>query len=289
VRILLLGKHGQLGWELQRTLAPLGALTAVDFEDLDLAKPDLLRQKVRELRPETIVNAAAYTDVDKAESESDKALSINSTAPQILAEECKALGSLLVHFSTDYVFDGSKGKPYTEDDPPNPLNVYGVSKLAGERAVQAVDGLHLVLRTAWVYSLRGSGFVTKVLKWVRQHETLRIVDDQISNPTWARMLAEITAQLLSRGVDPLREHRGLYHLAGSGYTSRFEWAQEILKLDPRSEDLKAKEVLRASTFEIPTPARRPTMSALDCQRFVDVFGLRLPQWKDALRLAMEPS
>lgn len=288
MRILLLGKHGQLGWELQRTLAPLGALTAVDYEDFDLASPDLLRQKVRELRPEAIVNAAAYTDVDRAESESDTALAINATAPQILAEEGKTLGSLLIHYSTDYVFDGAKGKPYTEEDPPNPLNVYGVSKLAGERAVQAVDGLHLILRTAWVYSLRGNGFVTKVLKWARQHETLRIVDDQISNPTWARMLAEVTAQLMARGVDPLRERGGLYHLAGGGYASRFEWAQEILKLDPRPEEQKSKEVLRASTFEIPTPARRPTASALDCERFAAAFDLRLPEWKTALRLAMNP-
>lgn len=289
MKILLLGKNGQLGWELQRTLAPLGSITALDFEDLDLANGDLLRQRVLELRPALIVNAAAYTDVDRAESERGKAFAINASAPQILAEQARALGALLIHYSTDYVFDGRKAQPYIESDVPNPLNVYGASKLAGEQAVREVDGAYLILRTAWLYSLRGNGFVTKVLDWARKNETLRIVDDQISNPTWARMLAEVTAQILARGEDYVRAHRGLYHLAGDGRASRLEWAREILKLDPKPEEQTAKDVLRAVTSDIVTPARRPLFSALSSDLWFETFGLRLPDWVDALRLAMAQS
>lgn len=287
MKILLLGKNGQLGWELHRTLASLGPLTALDYADLDFADPQALRAKIRDLAPQIIVNAAAYTNVDKAESESNLAFAVNAAAPGVLAEEAKALGAGLIHYSTDYVFDGRKGQSYLETDAPNPLNVYGSSKLAGERAVQAVDGSYLILRTAWVYSLRGDNFVTKVLAWARRHETLHVVADQVSNPTWSRMLAEVTAQILARGSEIVREHKGLYHLAGGGYASRFEWAQHILELDPRRSQQTVQHVLPALTSEFSTPAQRPLFSALVCDSFMQVFGFTVPAWADALRLAMK--
>lgn len=269
-------------------MAPLGAVTAWDYEDLDVGLPDVLRRRVLELRPDVIVNASAYTDVDGAEQAPARAFGINATAPQILAEQAKSSGALLIHYSTDYVFDGSKGSPYTEQDSPHPLNVYGASKLAGEQAIQDVGGAYLILRTAWLYSMRGSNFISKVLAWARKHEKLRIVDDQVSNPTWARMLAETTTQVLSRGGAFVRERGGIYHLAAEGYASRYEWAQAILKLDPKPDEQKATELLRAVTADIPTPARRPLFSALDCSRFGAAFnGIAMPPWQMQLSLAME--
>ena len=294
MKILLLGKNGQLGWELQRTLAPLGSLVAVDIEELDLQDFAAVRSRIRDLQPGIIVNASAYTAVDKAESEAEKAYDINAKIPGILAEEANTLKAALVHYSTDYVFDGTKGSLYTEEDTPNPLSVYGKSKLAGERAIQEVGVAHLIFRTSWVYahrtsagSIRSDGFVAKVLQWARQNETLRIVDDQIGNPTWARMLAEITAQVLAQGDRSLGERSGLYHLAGSGYASRFEWAQLIMELDPRKHEQITKALLPASTADFPTPAVRPLFSALDCNKFSNSFNLCLPGWQEALRLLMD--
>ncbi len=291
LHLLLLGKFGQLGWELRRALAPLGEVTALDVPEIDLARPDGFLPAARKARPQVIVNATAYTAVDRAESEADLARRINSEAPGLLAELARDIGSALIHYSTDYVFDGEKGAPYVEEDVPNPLGVYGASKLAGEQAIAQVDGAYLTLRTSWVYSLRRDSFVTKVLQWARQQRTLRVVTDQTANPTWARMLAEVTAQLLAHaGADPvgwLRERRGLYHLAGDGYASRFEWARAVLDLDPHKEEQVVETLLPASTVDFPTPARRPLFSALDSSRFTAVFGLRLPPWEDALRLAME--
>lgn len=289
--ILLLGKHGQLGWELRRTLPPLGEVQAVDYEDLDLADADAIRRVVRRVRPHLIVNASAYTAVDRAESEPSLAQAINARAPGILAEEAAALACPLIHFSTDYVFDGSLGRDYIESDPPSPLGVYGQSKLEGERLIQSVGGVYLILRTSWVYSLRRDSFVTKVLAWARQQPSLRLVTDQVGSPTWARMLAEVTAQLLAKaGSRPaawLKERRGLYHLAGSGSASRMEWARAILELDPLREQQVARQLVPALTADFPTPARRPLHSALDCSLFARTFGLRLPPWQAALRLAME--
>ncbi len=292
--ILLLGRSGQLASELARCLPPLslsGEVTAVDYPEIDLAKPDRVREIVRQNKPQIIINATAYTAVDKAESERDLAYTVNATAPGVLAEEAKALGAILIHYSTDYVFDGTKGEPYIEMDVPHPLNVYGSSKLAGEQAVQQVGGDYLILRTAWVYATPpgGNSFVTKVLQWSRRYATLRIVDDQISNPTWARALAEITGQILSAGEDSVRERSGLYHLAGDGYASRFEWAGQILKLDPQPQEQTAKDILPASTSEFPAPAKRPLFSALYCDRFSETFGLRLPDWMKALESAMRPA
>jgi dTDP-4-dehydrorhamnose reductase len=291
IPILLLGKVGQLGWELSRTLPGLGPLVAVDYPEINLAQPESIRPLVRRLRPAVIVNATAYTAVDKAENEIDLAFAINRDAPGVLAEEAKALGAALIHVSTDYVFDGRAQAPYTEADAPNPLNVYGRSKLEGEQAIQAAGGAYLILRTAWVYSTRRGGFVTKVLEWARQQTSLHIVEDQVSNPTWCRALAEATAQLVARGGDQpaawLAERAGLYHLAGDGYASRLEWARQIIALDPHKEEQTVTELLPARSADFPTPAERPLFSALDCSRFTQVFGLRLPPWQEALRLAMD--
>ena len=290
MKIALLGNQGQLGWELRRSLAPLGAVTSLDYEDLDLLDLAAVHRTVREERPDLIVNASAYTDVDKAESEKEKAWTINATIPRILAEEARTLGASLIHYSTDYVFDGTKGGPYHEEDLPNPLNVYGRSKLGGEEAVRAADGAYLVFRTAWVYSTRGNNFISKTLAWARRNETLRIVDDQISNPTWARMLAETTSLLLARGgghpAGWMAERKGIYHLAGDGYASRLEWSKRILELDPNPGEQIVKELLPARSSDFPTPAQRPRFSALSCERFASTFGLRLPPWQEALPLAM---
>ncbi|MBI5839224.1 MAG: dTDP-4-dehydrorhamnose reductase [Chloroflexi bacterium] len=291
MKILLLGKTGQLGWELHRCLLPLGEVQALDYPEMDLANPESLREVIRASAPDIIVNATAYTAVDKAESERDLAFAINAASPKIMAEEAKKIGAALIHFSTDYVFDGTKGTPYVETDAPNPLNMYGKSKLAGEQAIQAVDGNYLILRTAWVYSTRRDSFVTKVLQWARQNEILRIVDDQISNPTWARMLAEVTALLIAKAPGDisawLAGRRGIYHLAGDGFTSRYTWAKEILALDPNSHEQVAKEILPASTTEFPTPSVKPLFSALGCTGFEQTFNLVLPSWQQALHLAMQ--
>lgn len=288
MKMLLLGKNGQLGWELQRCLQPLGEVVAVDYPEIDLRAPDSLRSLIQELNPRILLNATAYTAVDRAETEPDLAMQINAIAPTIMAEVCLARDCILIHYSTDYVFDGMKGSPYTEEDTPHPLNQYGYSKWHGEQAIQEVGGLYLIFRTAWVYSLRGNSFVRKVLQWARQQETLRVVDDQISNPTWARMLAEITALLLARySVDELAERKGLYHLAGDGYCSRYDWGKAILALDPGSADQVARQILPASSADFPTPAQRPLFSALSCERFISAFSLRLPPWKEALKLALQ--
>jgi len=290
MRILLLGNIGQLGWELERTLATVGGVLAFNYPEIDLTQPYGLRDLVRKVEPRIIVNAAAYTAVDQAEREADVAHAINAVAPGIMAEAAREIGAALIHYSTDYVFDGMKGAPYVETDDPNPLGVYGSSKLAGERAIQAVGSAALILRTSWVYSLRRESFVTKVLEWGRRQAVLRIVDDQIGNPTWCRMLAEITAQLIAKaGPDPvgwIGDRRGLYHLAGSGHASRLEWAKEILTLDPKKSEQVVRELLPAKTGDFPTPARRPLFSALNCDLFNKTFGLRLPDWREALKLAM---
>jgi len=298
MKILLLGNAGQLGWELQRTLQPLGNVVSVDYPEVNMADAASIRRTVQEHNPEAIVNATAYTSVDNAESEPDLADAINGTGPGVLAEEARKINAVLVHFSTDYVFDGKKGTPYLETDLPRPLNVYGKSKLAGEQAIQSIDVKYLIFRTAWVYTLRtisGStgreSFVSKVLGWARKNETLRIVNDQISNPTWARMLAETTSLILARaGIDfhPwLSERKGLYHLAGEGFTSRYEWAKEILVLDPYPHEQITKELLPAATADFPTPAKRPLFSAMDCTKFNNTFGLQLPEWTFALALALK--
>lgn len=287
-KILLLGNTGQVGWELNRTLLTLGELTAIDYPEIDMADPDKIRSVVRKFQPNIIVNATAYTDVDKAESEPELAMAINGIGPGILAAEAKRLNAALIHYSTDYVFDGTKGEPYTEEDEPNPINVYGETKLAGERAIQAVGGAFLIFRTSWVYSLRRPCFVTKVLQWAREQETLRIVDDQISSPTWARTLAEATSQIIAQGrgepVEYISEKRGLYHLAGGGSCSRYEWAKAILEMDLQKEEQVVRELLPAKSSKFPALAMRPVNTGLECRKFKITFSCLIPAWYMAVSM-----
>lgn len=290
MRILLFGNTGQLGWELERTLAPLGEVFAYDYPEINLADSKGIQEVVGAAQPEVIVNATAYTAVDKAETEKDLAMAVNRDGAGLLAEHARRLGAVFIHYSTDYVFDGSKGTPYVESDTPHPLNVYGESKLAGERAVEQVGGSYLILRTSWVYSTRRDSFVTKVLAWSRQQSRLMLVSDQVGNPTWCRMLAEVNAQLLTAGRDDLLNwftaRKGIYHLAGDGFASRLEWGKAIMENDPRREEQIVENILPALTADFPTPAQRPLFSALACDLFYQTFGLRLPDWHTALRLAM---
>ena len=290
MRILLLGRTGQLGWELERTLAPLGEIYALGPEELNLTELDALAQRIHEVHPQVIVNASAYTAVDRAEGQVDLAMRLNAQAPAVMAEAARALNATLIHFSTDYVFDGEKDSAYTEDDPTNPLNVYGQSKLNGEQAIIEAGCAYVILRTSWVYSLRGDSFVSKTLAWARQQETLRIVSDQVGSPTWARMLAEITAAVLAQSLpapqDYFSTRSGIYHLGGSGSVSRLDFARAILRLDSRADEQKVRNLEAASTADFPTPAKRPLRTSLDCSRFESTFGLRLPNWEESLRLAM---
>jgi dTDP-4-dehydrorhamnose reductase len=215
-KILITGKNGQVGWELQRVLAPLGEVIAIDRKEMDLANPDAIRARIREIKPDIIVNAAAYTAVDKAESEPDLALAVNGIAPGILAEEAKRLGALLVHYSTDYVFDGTKSSPYAEEDSPNPLNVYGKTKLAGERAIAASGADYLILRTSWVYSARGKNFMLTILRLARERDELRIVDDQVGAPTSSIAIAQATARILAQVFSPITHHPSLEFLPSQG-------------------------------------------------------------------------
>ena len=293
MRIILLGKNGQLGWELNRSLLPLGPVYAYDQPEIDLSDPVRIRPILEQHQPDIIINATAYTAVDAAESNSKLAFAINRDGVGYLAEEAYRLQSALIHFSTNYIFDGLKGSPYIENDHPNPLGVYGESKLAGERAIQAIGSSHLIFRTSWVYSLRSESFVTKVLKWSRNLEDLRIVPDQINNPTWARVLAEATAQVIAKAdrntFDWIKDHQGVYHLAGNGHTSRYDWAKAIIKHDPKKEEQKITAIQPAQTCDFPTPASRPLYSALNCDLFNNTFGITLPPWQEALRLALEKS
>jgi dTDP-4-dehydrorhamnose reductase len=292
-KILLLGSIGQVGWELNRTLLTLGELVALDYPEIDMADADNIRKTVRNVEPDLIINATAYTNVDKAESEPDLAMAINGTGPGILAEEAKRLGAALIHYSTDYVFDGTKGEPYTEEDEPNPINVYGETKLAGERAVQAVDGAYLIFRTSWVYSLRRPCFVTKVLKWAREQETLRIVDDQISSPTWARTLAEATAQVIAQGrgepVGYIKEKNGLYHLSGSGSCSRYEWAKATLEMDPNRGEHVVNRLIPVNSEFFNSGVNRPSLSILNCQKSVDNFYCFFSSWDRYLSITLTHS
>jgi len=291
MRILLFGRGGQLGCELHRCLVPLAEVIAVDKEDLDLTQLDRIPSLIREIHPQIIINAAAYTAVDNAESEQDLARTLNADAPRVMAEEAKRIRALFIHYSTDYVFDGEKGAPYQEKDLPNPINYYGKSKLDGEEAIKACEGSHLILRTSWVYNMRFPSFPTKVLKWARDQKVIRIVEDQVGSPTWARMLAQVTALLLMKGTVAsegwLEDRSGIYHLACDGAVSRYEWANEILKLDPKGDEQVVEKVLAVDSEVFPTPAKRPKFPALNCDWFEKVFDFRMPDWRLALRLAMD--
>lgn len=277
-KILVTGKNGQVGWELQRALASLGQIIALDSQGMDLSDVDAIRRKVHEVAPDIIVNPAAHTAVDKAESEPDLSMAINGTAAGVLAEEAKKLDALLIHYSTDYVFNGSKTSPYVETDTPDPQSVYGKTKLAGEQAIQAVGGKHLILRTSWVYGVHGGNFVKTILRLAKERGELRIVADQYGAPTWARLLAESTAQIIGKYSE---EKSGVYHLTPGGRTNWHQFAEEIVRLARQYDDaLKDKPLTihPIATHEYPLPAKRPANSSLSTEKIRKTFGLELPQW-----------
>lgn len=279
--ILISGQHGQVSRELQLRLGDLGQLHVLGREQLDLAHPEAIREQVQALKPDLIINAAAHTAVDQAESEPELAFAINAQAPGIFAEEAAQLGIPLIHYSTDYVFDGSKDSPYNEDDVPNPLGVYGRSKLAGERAIAAVGGEHLILRTSWVYSQHGRNFLLTMQRLLQEKPELNIVADQIGAPTWAGTIALSTRALIERWQAGQAGAWGTYHLTAEGETSWFGFAQAI------AEQLKARGLACARLIPIlssdyPTPARRPLNSRLDCSRLQREWQVSQPHWQQAL-------
>jgi len=273
LKLLLIGAQGQVGWELARRLPALGTVTATDRTTLDLADPDAIRRVVREARPELIVNAAAYTAVDKAESEPAVATQINGDAPGVLAEEAKRSGALLVHYSTDYVFDGEKPGAYVETDTPNPVSAYGRSKLAGERAVMASGCRHLIFRTCWVYGPRGRNFLLTILKAARERPELKVVNDQFGAPTSSGAIAEATVRAIAANRGD-----GIYHMSAGGRTTWHGFAQAIVE----AAGLKTP-VLPIPTSGYPTPARRPRNSILDNSRLKNDFGIEVPDWREGLR------
>jgi dTDP-4-dehydrorhamnose reductase len=282
-RILLTGINGQVGWELQRTLQPLGEIIALDRSVFDLTNPDQMRAVLREVKPTIIVNPAAYTAVDKAESETSLAMAINGIAPGILGEEAKRQDALLVHFSTDYVFDGSKPAPYMECDHTAPASSYGRSKLAGELAILATDCRHLIFRTSWVYGLRGANFLRTMLRLAKERDELRVVADQIGAPTWSRMIAETVALAIAR----YRDQQGIYHCTASGETSWHGFTETIMAIANKNGMLeKTPPVRRIVTADFPTPARRPANSRLCCERLLNDFGLAQPEWQRQLQLCL---
>ncbi len=288
--ILVTGANGQVGWELQRALAPLGQVVALDRRGMDLADADSIARAIRAANPAIIVNAAAYTAVDKAETETDLAMRINGIAPGIIADEARRSGALLVHYSTDYVFDGAQSAAYRENDAPAPMSAYGRTKLAGETAIRESGARHLVLRTSWVYSARGSNFVRTMLRLARERSELRIVNDQVGAPTWARSIADLTGRMLETYCgNPGRreEFSGLYHLTARGAVSWYGFAEAIFSgtkvLDPK---FKAPKLVPITTAEYPLPARRPANSRLDCTKLADTFGITPPRWDLALKECM---
>jgi dTDP-4-dehydrorhamnose reductase len=284
-KILIFGRVGQVGWELRHKLACLGPVISVDFPEIDFSKPDTIRDAVRAAQPTVIVNAAAYTAVDKAEATPEPAWAINATGPGIIAEEARRLGALMIHYSTDYVYDGSKQSPWVETDAPNPLNVYGKSKLAGDEAIAAAGGDHIILRTSWVYGARGGNFLLTMLRLAKERPELRIVDDQTGSPTTSECIAQATAQILAQVTAPgrgLDGRGGVYHLTSSGQTTWFGFAKEFL-----SKQLVCPALTPIPSSSYPVPAKRPVNSVLSCQRLAETFGVHMPAWELSLDLVLE--
>jgi dTDP-4-dehydrorhamnose reductase len=280
-----------VGWELRHKLACLGQVTAIEYPEIDFFKPDSIRTAVRAAEPTVIINAAAYTAVDKAESEPDLAMAINGIAPGVIAEEAKRLGSLLVHYSTDYVFDGAKQGPYVETDAPNPINVYGKTKLGGDQAIQSVGGDYLILRTSWVYGARGSNFLLTMLRLAQERTELQIVDDQIGAPTSSECIAQATANILAQLLAPscfgLDGRSGIYNLTTTGETSWFMFAKALLTKSSETFGFTVPNLIPIKTSEYPRPAKRPVNSRLSCQSLEQTFGVTLPHWEHALSLVLD--
>ena len=293
-RILLTGANGQVGWELRRTLSSLGEVVALDSKAMNLADADAVRRKVREIAPNIIVNPAAYTAVDKAEGEPERAGAVNAIAPGILAKEAVRLDALLVHYSTDYVFNGRGAAPWREDDSCEPLNVYGATKLEGERAIQAMGCRHLIFRASWVYGARGSNFLLTMRRLMRERPELKVVADQIGAPTWCRDLSEATAQVLGHLASPMfaanqAEPWGIYHMTNAGETSWHGFAEAIQALDEFDETCVPAHLIPIPGADYPTPAKRPLNSRLNNDKLERTFGLRLQDWRAALALCLEAS
>lgn len=288
---MLLGCYGQAGWELNRSLIHQGELTALDYPQIDMADPSSIIQILHAVNPDIIVNATAYTNVDQAESEPELAMAVNAEGPGLLAREAAKRNAVLIHYSTDYVFDGKKETPYSEEDCPNPVNVYGQSKLDGEKAIQQIGQGFLIFRTSWVYSLRRPCFVTKVLQWAKVNETLKIVDDQVSTPTWCRTLGEVTAAIIAQGgEDPLnylREKSGLYHLTDSGFCSRYDWARYIIENSPDKDEFSVKQILPVTSDAFKTAAQRPKKTVLNGRKLKETFSISPSRWEESLRLMLE--
>ena len=286
MKILLLGKNGQVGWELQRALAPLGEVIALDFDSpgplqADFSNPESLAATVRAVAPQIIVNAAAHTAVDKAESEPDFARSLNATSPAVLAREAAALGAWLMHYSTDYVFDGSGSTPWTEDSPTGPLSVYGTTKLEGEQAIRASGCQHLILRTSWVYAARGGNFAKTMLKLAKERDRLTVIDDQIGSPTGADLLADLTAHAL-RAAMARPQLAGTYHAVASGETSWHGYARHVIEFARAAGQaikVAPENVVAVPTTAFPTPAKRPGNSRMNTDKLRRSFGLALPSWQ----------
>jgi dTDP-4-dehydrorhamnose reductase len=289
-KILLIGRNGQVGWELQRCLQTLGEIITTDMQDADhilnLSDHVAIRDVIHSVKPNVIINAAAYTAVDKAESDAEKAMQINGIAPGIVAEEAYNIGALLVHYSTDYVFNGKHTQAYVETDLTDPRSVYGETKLAGDQAIQQIGGHYLIFRTSWVYGARGQNFLLTMRRLAREREELRIVADQIGAPTWCRSIAEATAQALALWFSPqtsaTADLSGIYNLTNGGETNWCDFAKAIV-----SHMEKPPRVIPISTAEYPAPAPRPAYSVLSNDKLEAVFGIRLPAWDKALDLCLQ--
>jgi dTDP-4-dehydrorhamnose reductase len=287
-RVLILGAQGQLGIELQKAFTGAGEVVALGRERCDLANSESIRKAMAEVAPAIVLNAAAYTAVDRAESEPELAMRVNGEAPGVLAEEARSIDALLVHYSTDYVFDGSKQGPWVEDDPVNPLNEYGRTKLAGERRIAEAGGRYLIFRTSWVYSLHGNNFLKTMLRLGRERDQLRVVNDQIGAPTTAAALARATWAVID-GLDSVShsEASGIYHMTCSGETSWCGFAHEIFRQARDPQGRKWPEVVGIPDTEYPTPAKRPKNSVLCNSKLKTRFGVALPRWEDALGETLE--
>ena len=285
MNILLLGKSGQVGWELQRSLSVLGRVTALGHDEADFTQPQAVAQTVRALRPDVIVNAAAHTAVDKAEGEPARARLLNATTPGVLAEEAARLGAWLVHYSTDYVFDGSGDRPWTEDDATGPISVYGATKLEGEQLIQQAGCQHLILRTSWVYAARGGNFAKTMLRLAQERERLTVIDDQWGAPTGAELIADVTTHAIAQTRQQPGK-AGIYHLAPAGETTWHAYAKYVIAQASQAQPaikIKATEIAPIPTSTYPTSARRPHNSRLNTHKLQTAFGLHLPPWQDGVR------
>ncbi len=290
--VLLTGADGQIGWELRRTLATLGKVVACGRSQMRLEDADEIRRVIRSVRPDVIVNAAAFTAVEKAEYEPELAMAINGTAPGVIAEEARRVEAAVVHYSTDYVFDGNNSRAYVEEDAANPLSVYGRSKLAGEAALRQASNASLILRTGWVFGRRGQNFLAKIQRLASEREALDVVDDQIGTPTWCRLVADATARILSAGnghlFEHVRDHGGVYHLSCAGQTSWWGFARRILDLTPPGKYARNR-VNPIKADDLPASAVRPAYSVLNNRKMHRTFGVRLPEWEQALAMALARS